>query len=108
MRKATTIALVTLFFATGAVRAEVTGTAFGFLVRTDPLPSGSCRAVLQYAHEVAIDFPAGELADACNALIAGRYYEVEILDLPPVQCVPGDCSKATEMIHVEARELPSE
>lgn len=89
-------------------KGEVVGVAFGFLVRADPIGSGDCRAILHYSHDVAVDFPSGELADACGALVTDRYYEVEILDLPPVLCVPGNCPKASEMIHVEARELPSE
>lgn len=83
--------------------ADVHGIAYGFVQSVEPDFDGlgTCRMVLFDQHYNVLDFPQGELADACEAAPPGvfHYFEAIVDDLDLIPCEPKTCSRTSAMSH---------
>lgn len=89
--------------------ADVHGFAYGFVQTISPNFDGlgSCRMVLLNDRYAVVDFPAGELADACEAATPGgfHYFEAIVDDAELIPCTPKMCGKTSAMGHFIAAEV---
>lgn len=86
--------------------ADVHGIAFGYVITTEANFDGlgSCRLVIFETVYNVIDFPQGELADACVAAPTGgtHYMQVIVDALDLIPCTTAACSKVSAMSHYAA------
>lgn len=102
--------LVALILSPQAVSADIHGIAYGFVRSVTPNfdGAGGCRMLLEYDRFNVIDFPAGDLADACAAAAVGpfSYFEVVVDDASPIPCNPWACSKLSSFSRYTAAGIP--
>jgi len=104
------LVLLSLFtcaaLAPAPAHADVHGIAFGFVITTEANfdGAGSCRLVLFETVYNVIDFPQGELADACASAPTGstHYMQVIVDALDLIPCTTTACSKVSAMNHYAA------